>query len=81
MATELPRPTFIFELANNHMGDVSHGVSVIEEFGVLKQEYPQFTFTFKLHRDLRPLFIRIRKAEGYKVCETIRGDRTLFCGL
>ena len=65
MATELPRPTFIFELANNHMGDVSHGLSVIEEFGALKQEYPQFTFAFKLqYRDLRTFIHEDKKGSS-----------------
>jgi len=43
----LPEPLFIFELANNHMGDVEHGLRVIEEFGALKKDFP-FSFAFKL---------------------------------
>ena len=43
----LPEPLFIFELANNHMGDVEHGLRVIAEFGALAQEF-DFSFAFKL---------------------------------
>jgi len=42
-----PEPLFIFELANNHMGDVEHGLRVIREFGALAREY-DFSFAFKL---------------------------------
>jgi sialic acid synthase SpsE/mannose-6-phosphate isomerase-like protein (cupin superfamily) len=43
----LPSPLFIFELANNHMGDVEHGLRVIREFGALAKEF-DFSFAFKL---------------------------------
>ncbi|QGM47778.1 N-acetylneuraminate synthase family protein [Methylocystis heyeri] len=43
----LPEPLFIFELANNHMGDVEHGLRVISEFGALARGY-DFSFAFKL---------------------------------
>lgn len=43
----LPNPLFIFELANNHMGDVEHGLRVIREFGALAKDF-DFTFAFKL---------------------------------
>ena len=44
----IPEPLFIFELANNHMGDVEHGLRVIEEFGALSREFREFSFAFKL---------------------------------
>lgn len=43
----LPEPLFIFELANNHMGDVEHGLRVIREFGALAKDF-DFHFAFKL---------------------------------
>ena len=35
----LPEPLFVFELANNHMGDVEHGLRIISEFGALARDY------------------------------------------
>ena len=50
--TRPPEPLFVFELANNHMGDVAHGLRIIETFGALAREY-DFSFAFKLQfRDL-----------------------------
>ena len=43
----LPAPLFIFELANNHMGDVEHGLRVIKEFAALARDF-DFSFAFKL---------------------------------
>ncbi len=37
---------FIFEMANNHMGDVEHGVRVIEEIHKVSKDFP-FKFAFK----------------------------------
>jgi len=43
----------ILELANNHMGDVEHGLHVIRSFGGLIREFPEFRFAFKFqYRDL-----------------------------
>ena len=40
-------------MANNHMGDVSHGLKIISEFGLVCRKFPQFKFAFKLqYRDL-----------------------------
>ncbi len=42
----------MLELANNHMGDLDHGLAVIRAFGEVRREFP-FRFAFKLHyRDL-----------------------------
>ena len=50
--TRLHEPLFVFELANNHMGDVAHGLRIIETFGALAKDY-DFSFAFKLQfRDL-----------------------------
>jgi sialic acid synthase SpsE/mannose-6-phosphate isomerase-like protein (cupin superfamily) len=45
-------PLFVLEMANNHMGDVEHGLAVIRAFGAVCREFP-FKFAFKLqYRDL-----------------------------
>ena len=38
---------FIFEFANNHMGDVNHGLKMVEEFANVKDNYPEFNFAIK----------------------------------
>jgi hypothetical protein len=38
----------VLELANNHMGDVEHGLEVIRHFGSVCRNYPEFKFAFKL---------------------------------
>ena len=40
-------PLFIFEMANNHMGSVDHGLRIIREFSRVKKGFP-FHFGFKL---------------------------------
>lgn len=46
------RPLFILEMANNHMGDVAHGVSLIRAFAEVCHAFP-YRFAFKLqYRDL-----------------------------
>lgn len=46
-------PLFVFEMANNHMGSVDHGLRIIREFGTVIRDYPEFRFAFKLqYRDL-----------------------------
>ncbi|PPQ27690.1 spore coat protein [Rhodoblastus sphagnicola] len=48
----MPERLFVFELANNHMGDVAHGLRVIDEIAGATQGFP-FSFAFKLqYRDL-----------------------------
>ncbi len=43
---------FVFEMANNHMGDVSHGLRIIREFHKISKNY-NFNFGFKFqYRDL-----------------------------
>jgi len=41
------KPLFIFEMANNHMGDLDHGLRVIREFAQIKDQYKEFDFAFK----------------------------------
>ena len=45
------KPLFIFEMANNHMGDVKHGLRMIRDFAEIKnnsveicQKYGIFNF-------------------------------------
>lgn len=53
MPSPLPSPLFVLEMANNHMGDVDHGLAVIRAFGTVCREFPGFSFAFKLqYRDL-----------------------------
>jgi len=48
-----PRPLFILEMANNHMGDVEHGVALVRAMKEAVRGYDQFDFAFKLQfRDL-----------------------------
>lgn len=52
MSVTMPKPLFVLEMANNHMGDVEHGLAVIRAFGEICREFP-FNFAFKLqYRDL-----------------------------
>lgn len=48
----MPRPLFIFEMANNHMGDTAHGVAIIRAMREACEGF-EFDFAFKLqYRDL-----------------------------
>jgi len=38
---------FIFEMANNHMGDIDHGLKLIREFAEVKNQYGEFDFAIK----------------------------------
>ena len=43
----------IYEIANNHMGDVDHGIELVSQFAEISKEFRQFNFAFKLqYRDL-----------------------------
>jgi sialic acid synthase SpsE/quercetin dioxygenase-like cupin family protein len=51
--TPSERPLFILEMANNHMGDVDHGVALIRAMKEAVKGFDQFEFAFKLQfRDL-----------------------------
>jgi sialic acid synthase SpsE/quercetin dioxygenase-like cupin family protein len=46
------RPLFIYEMANNHMGDVEHGIRIVRELKAASEGFP-FSFCVKLqYRDL-----------------------------
>ena len=48
------KPLFIFEMANNHQGDISHGISIIRELKKVSKDYEAyFNFAVKFqYRDL-----------------------------
>ena len=53
MINNIPKLLFTFEMANNHMGKVSHGKKIIREFSDICKNFPEFNFAFKLqYRDL-----------------------------
>jgi len=41
------RQLFVFEMANNHMGALSHGLRLIREFAKVKEPYSEFDFAIK----------------------------------
>lgn len=46
------RPLFIYEMANNHMGDVQHGIRIVRELKAASEGFP-FAFCIKLqYRDI-----------------------------
>jgi sialic acid synthase SpsE/mannose-6-phosphate isomerase-like protein (cupin superfamily) len=46
------RPLFIYEMANNHMGDVEHGIRIVHELKAASEGFP-FGFCVKLqYRDI-----------------------------
>jgi len=52
----IKKPLFIFEMANNHMGSVEHGLKIIQEFHKITDGF-DFDFAFKFQfRDI-PTFI------------------------
>jgi sialic acid synthase SpsE/mannose-6-phosphate isomerase-like protein (cupin superfamily) len=49
---KLDRPMFVYEMANNHMGDVEHGIRIVRELKAASQGFP-FGFCVKLqYRDI-----------------------------
>lgn len=48
------KPLVIFEMANNHMGDLEHGLRIVDAFGAVADRFRDpFEFAFKLqYRDL-----------------------------
>lgn len=46
------QPMFVFEMANNHMGDVEHGIRIVEALRKISEGFP-FSFCVKLqYRDI-----------------------------
>lgn len=53
MIYQFSQPLFVLEMANNHMGDLRHGLEIIRSFSKICRKYPRFDFAFKLqYRDL-----------------------------
>ena len=53
MPKRIPSPLVTFEMANNHMGDLAHGLRIIREFSAVSREFPEFSFAMKFqYRDL-----------------------------
>jgi len=51
------RPLFVLEMANNHMGDVEHGLKIIRDFHKVTKNF-DFDFAFKFqYRDIAGTFI------------------------
>lgn len=48
MNKTIPNNLFVLEMANNHMGNIAHGVEVIRQFGAVCRQFPEFHFAFKL---------------------------------
>ena len=49
MKFKFDEPLFIFEMANNHMGSVDHGLAMIEAFADVSMKFPfRFAFKFQL---------------------------------
>ena len=47
-------PLVVLEVANNHQGDLEHGLKIINEFGNISENYSDdFTFAFKFRLVLR----------------------------
>ena len=47
------KPLFIFEMANNHMGELTHGLAIIDAFAPIAAEFPEFNCAIKFqYRDL-----------------------------
>ena len=47
------KPRFIFEMANNHMGELEHGLKIIRELRQVSKDFSGFNFAFKFqYRDL-----------------------------
>ena len=46
MGTEIFEKLFILEMANNHMGDVGHGLNIVRQFGKVCRKF-DFKFAFK----------------------------------
>ena len=43
----------VLEIANNHMGDVSHGINLIDTYSKICKKFNHLNFAFKLqYRDL-----------------------------
>ena len=70
------RPLFIYEMANNHMGDVEHGIRIVRELKEASKGFP-FGFCVKLqYRDIDScIHPDYQGAVRPEVCETLSQKR------
>lgn len=54
--SSIPDWLFIFEMANNHMGDIDHGIKLIQEFASVASDF-DFSFAFKMQYRALDTFI------------------------
>lgn len=81
MSNKIFSNLFIFEMANNHMGDVEHGLRIIREFHKVSKSY-DFRFAFKFqYRDLdtfiHPDFknrMDVKYVKRFKETRILEGD-------
>src|SRR3990172_1575793 len=78
----MTKPLFILEMANNHMGDIAHGLAIIRAMGEACRGF-DFDFAFKLqYRDLdtfiHPSFRGRDDVKYVKRFEETRLDRRQF---
>lgn len=83
MKKNIPSSLFVLEMANNHMGEVSHGIAVIRAFAEVCKDFPEFNFAFKLqYRNLdtfvHPDFKRRMDVKYIKRFEETRLSRSDF---
>ena len=64
MTQKIPNNLYILEFANNHMGDINHGIKLIQNFSKICKKYP-FNFyrpsicllsTFKIIKVIKQLW-------------------------
>ena len=70
-------PLVIFEMANNHMGDLDHGLSIIDAYGELAKQYP-FDFGFKFQFRNIPTFIHPEYKERLDIKAVKRFSETVL---
>ena len=51
----------VFELANNHMGDLKHAINIIKKYANFKKKFKSFEFGFKLQFRYLKTFIHPEK--------------------
>ncbi len=62
VTSRIPERLVVFEMANNHMGDIEHGLHVTRRFGEVCRKFPEFKFAFKLqYRDLDSFIHPLKK--------------------
>lgn len=67
MNSIIQTPLFILEMANNHMGDIEHGLRIVRDFKEITRGFSQFYFSIKLqHRDETFFHPDYRQRTDYK---------------